>query len=120
MKNESVLADMHAKVNEMAAIINLDTFIEGEKNSLKQIRSYFRINKWAYRHYHSQEKFMHFRISQNGALSDKDVFHQPDSISQFIKKGDKVVGLVSVREPTSCTLQACILMHSSSVSTCCR
>lgn len=93
MKNESVLADMHAKVNEMAAIINLDTFIEGEKNSLKQIRSYYRINKWAYRHYHSQEKFMHFRISQNGTLSDKDVFHQPDSISQFIKKGDKVVEL---------------------------
>ena len=77
----------------MAAIIDLDTFIEGEKNSLQQIRSYYRINEWAYKRFHSQDKFMHFRISQNGTFSDKDVYHQPESISKFINKGDKVVEL---------------------------
>ena len=55
------MADMHAKVNAMAAIIDLDVFIEGEKNSLQQIRSYYRINEWAYKHFHSQDGFMHFR-----------------------------------------------------------
>lgn len=87
------MADMHAKVNAMAAIIDLDVFIEGEKNSLQQIRSYYRINEWAYKHFHSQDGFMHFRISQNGQFTDKDVYHQPDSISKFIQKGDKVVEL---------------------------
>lgn len=90
---ERCVTNMQAKVNAMAAILNLDVFIEGEKNSLQQIRSYYRINEWAYKHYHSQDGFMHFRISQNGRFSDKDVYHQPDSISKLVKKGDKVVEL---------------------------
>ena len=93
MNKETSMADMQAKVKAMAEIINLNTFIEGEKNSLRQIRSYYRINEWAYKRFHSQDGFMHFRISQNGLYSDKDVFHQPDSISRFIRKGDRVVEL---------------------------
>lgn len=87
------MAAMRAKVNALAEIIDLNTFLEGEKNSLRQIRSYYRINEWAYKRFHSQDGFMHFRISQNGCYSDKDVFHQPDSISKFIRKGSRVVEL---------------------------
>jgi sterol 24-C-methyltransferase len=36
---------------------------------------------------------MHFRISKNGCFSDEDIYHQPDSISEFIKDGDTVIEL---------------------------
>lgn len=84
---------LHAKIDEMSKFINLKKFIEGKKNSIDQIRSYFKINHWAYRHYHSQDGFMHFRISKNGCFTDEDIYHQPDSISEFIKDGDTVIEL---------------------------
>lgn len=84
---------LHAKIDEMSRYINLKKFMEGEKNSLDQIRSYFKINHWAYRHYHSKDGFMHFRISKNGCFTDEDIYHQPDSISEFIKDGDTVIEL---------------------------
>ena len=84
---------LHEKVDEMGRFINLERFIDGEKNSLKQIRSYFRINHWAYRRFHSQDGFMHFRISPNGYFTDEDVYFQPDSVSTFIKPGDVVIEL---------------------------
>lgn len=84
---------LHAKMKAMEKFLNLDKFTQGEKNSLEQIRSYFKINDWAYRHYHSQDGFMHFRISPNGCFTDEDVYYQPDVVSQFIKPGDVVMEL---------------------------
>ena len=84
---------LHAKMQEMERLINLDKFTQGEKNSLKQIRSYYKINEWAYKHYHSQDGFMHFRISSNGCFTDEDIYYQPDTISAYIKPGDVVMEL---------------------------
>ena len=84
---------LHAKVEAMSKFLNLDKFIQGEKNSLEQIRSYFKINDWAYRHYHSQDGFMHFRISSSGCFTDEDVYYQPDTVSNYIKDGDVVMEL---------------------------
>lgn len=84
---------LHAKIEALSKFLNLDKFIDGEKNSLEQIRSYFKVNDWAYRHYHSQDGFMHFRISSNGCFTDEDVYYQPDSVSKFIKPGDVVMEL---------------------------
>jgi sterol 24-C-methyltransferase len=84
---------LHAKVEAMGKFLNLDKFIQGEKNSLEQIRSYFKVNDWAYRHFHSQDGFMHFRISSSGCFTDEDVYYQPDSVSKFIKAGDVVMEL---------------------------
>lgn len=85
--------NLHVKVRAMEKFLNLDKFIEGEKNSLEQIRSYFKINDWAYRHFHSQDGFMHFRISSSGCFTDEDVYYQPDVVSEFIKAGDVVMEL---------------------------
>ncbi len=82
---------LHAKIDEMAKFLNLDKFIEGDKNSIKQIQSYYRINHWAYRRFHSQDGFMHFRISSNGCFTDEDVYYQPESVSKYIKPGDVVI-----------------------------
>lgn len=84
---------LHAKMEAMEKFINLDKFIQGEKNSLEQIRSYFRINDWAYRHYHSQDGFMHFRISSSGSFTEEDIYYQPDVVSTYIKPGDVVMEL---------------------------
>ncbi|MBR4810189.1 MAG: class I SAM-dependent methyltransferase [Bacteroidaceae bacterium] len=85
--------NLHVKVETMEKFLNFDKFIQGEKNSLEQIRSYFRINDWAYRHFHSQDGFMHFRISSSGCFTDEDVYYQPDVVSDFIKAGDVVMEL---------------------------
>lgn len=39
---------LHAKIDQMARFLNLDKYIEGEKNSLQEIQSYFKVNKWAH------------------------------------------------------------------------
>jgi len=77
----------------MAKFIDLEKLIAGEKNSLDQIRSYFKINHWAYKHYHSQDGFMHFRISMNGTFTDEDIYHQPDVVAEYIKDGDLMLEL---------------------------
>lgn len=84
---------LHAKIDAMAKFLNLKKITQGEKNSLEQIRSYFKINDWAYRHFHSQDGFMHFRISSSGCFTDEDVYYQPDCVSKFIKPNDVVMEL---------------------------
>ena len=84
---------LHSKIASMSRFLDLDKYLSGEKNSLEQIRSYYKINEWAYRHFHSQDGFMHFRISLNGCFTDEDVYHQPDAVSRFIKAGDHVMEL---------------------------
>lgn len=84
---------IHSKIDAMSKFLNLKKYIEGDKNTLDMIRSYYRINHWAYRHYHSQDGFMHFRISKNGCFTDEDVYQQPDSVSELIKDGDFILEL---------------------------
>ena len=84
---------LHSKVDAMSKFIDLEKLIKGEKNSLEQIRSYFKVNHWAYKRFHSQDGFMHFRISKNGTFTDEDVYHQPDAIAEYIKDGDLVLEL---------------------------
>lgn len=93
MNKRYSIYQLHSKVDAMAKFIDLEKLIAGEKNSLDQIRSYFKINHWAYKHYHSQDGFMHFRISMNGTFTDEDIYHQPDVVAEYIKDGDFVLEL---------------------------
>ena len=77
----------------MSKFIDLEKVINGEKNSLEQIRHYFKVSHWAYKLFHSQDGFMHFRISKNGTFTDEDIYHQPDAIAEYIKEGDVVLEL---------------------------
>lgn len=84
---------LHQKIDDLSKVVDLKKIIEGEKNSNDLIRAYYRINHWAYRHYHSQDGFMHFRISKNGVITDEDIYHQSDAVYEHIKDGDHVVEL---------------------------
>ena len=87
------LYKLHSKIDEMSKFLNLNKYIEGEKNSIDQIRSYFKINHWAYRRFHSHEGFMHFRKSKNGCMTDEDSYFQPDRVSDYIKSNNTVLEL---------------------------
>ena len=84
---------IHFKVDAMSKFIDLEKLIKGEKNSLAQIRNYFRVSHWAYKLFHSQDGFMHFRISKNGVFTNEDIYHLPDVIADYIKDGDTVLEL---------------------------
>jgi sterol 24-C-methyltransferase len=84
---------IHSKVDRMSKFIDLEKLINGEKNSLAQIRNYFKVSHWAYKVFHSQDGFMHFRISKSGTFTDEDIYHQPDAIADHIKDGDLVLEL---------------------------
>jgi ubiquinone/menaquinone biosynthesis C-methylase UbiE len=73
-------------------LYDLDRFIKID-NTPDQIKKYYRINNWAYHHFHSLDGFMHFRMSKNGCFNDDDIYYQPDSISEYIKPGNVVMEL---------------------------
>lgn len=70
---------LHAKIDAMSKFLNLDKIIEGEKNSHAQIRSYYRINHWAFRFFHSQDGFMHFRVSTKASSPTRMSITSPTS-----------------------------------------
>lgn len=85
--------NIHRRVKWLRKLIDVNRFIDGEKNSAEEIISYFRINDWAYRHFHSQDGFMHFRVSPNGTYADDDVYYQPDTVAKYIHDGSRVLEL---------------------------
>ncbi|MBR5372113.1 MAG: methyltransferase domain-containing protein [Oscillospiraceae bacterium] len=93
MNEKYSLYNLHARVKYLQSLLDLDKITDGEKNSTEEIVSYFKINEWAYRRFHSQDGFMHFRISKNGAFADEDVYYQPDTVAKHIHDGDRVVEL---------------------------
>ena len=93
MNKEYYIDRIHSKVDAMSKFIDLEKLIKGEKNSLAQIRNYFRVSHWAYKIFHSQDGFMHFRISRSGVFTNEDIYHQPDTIAGYIKNGDMVLEL---------------------------
>lgn len=92
MRKEYAIYRLRAKMDEMASLTDLNKFIEKE-DSLDDVRAYYRINHWAYRRYHSQDGFMHFRVSKNGVMTDDDIYLQPDKVASFIKPGATVLEL---------------------------
>lgn len=93
MENIDNFQQVHAKIDKMSKYLNLEKYVQGDKNSLKQIRSYYRINGWAYKYFHSKEGFEHFGVSLNGKYSDKDFYYQPNTVSKHIQKGNLVLEL---------------------------
>ncbi len=85
--------NIRRRVRWLRTLLDLNRFIDGEKNSTEEIMEYFKVNDWAYRHYHSQDGFMHFRISQNGTFADEDVYYQPDTVAKYIHDGSRVLEL---------------------------
>lgn len=91
-KNYS-LNNLHRRVRWLESFLDLDKITKGEKNSTEEIISYFKINDWAYRHYHSQDGFMHFRISKSGVMTDDDIYYQPDKVAEYIHDGYRIMEL---------------------------
>ena len=86
-------SELKKKLERIEKFLNIGKIVDGEKNSPRAIRAYYRINGFAYRKFHSDRGFMHFRVSPNGKMEENDIFYQPDTVSGYIKPGAKVVEL---------------------------
>ena len=89
------MSELCDKVQYLDSLLDTERIISGDKNSAKDIKSYFKINRLAYRRFHSREGFMHFRVSADGAFSDSDIHYQPDAVSAYIPRYARVLELGS-------------------------
>ncbi|MBR4979624.1 MAG: class I SAM-dependent methyltransferase [Clostridia bacterium] len=90
MNTESVL---EKKVKRIESLLDISKIIDREANSAKDIRKYFRVNHLAYKMFHSDMGFMHFRVTKGDKISSEDILYQPNVISSYIGKGATVVEL---------------------------
>lgn len=93
MNQDDSIIQLHAKIDEMSEFLNLEKMVKGDKNSLKQVRTYYRLSGWAYKHFHSKEGFVHFGISQGDVYSSKDLYYMANTVSKYLKTGDTVLEL---------------------------
>ena len=81
------------KVARIESLIDVGPIVTGDHNSPKTIRTYYRINHFAYKLFHSDRGFMHFRVTKGEKPAPEDIFYQPDVISTYIASGARVVEL---------------------------
>ena len=86
-------SELQKKIERIESLCNVEKIIKKGGNSPKEIKRYYRINGAAYRKFHSDKGFMHFRISQGDSIEENDVYYQPDLIAGFIKDGMTVLEL---------------------------
>ena len=89
------MSELCEKMNYLETMLDTERIISGGRNSARELQSYFRINRFAYRRFHSREGFMHFRVSKNGAFSDDDIYYQPETVSGYIPPHARVLELGS-------------------------
>ena len=92
---------IHFKVDAMSKFIDLEKLIKGEKNSLAQIRNYFRVSHWAYKLFHSQDGFMHQRME---SLPMRISIISPMSLLIISKMATQCWSLAADKAPISCIL----------------
>ena len=90
MKKKSKLQN---KVEKIESLLDVSKIVKDDANSIKNIKKYYGINYLAYRMFHSEKGFMHFRVTKGNAFNDNDVLYQPNMVSSYIPKNAKVVEL---------------------------
>lgn len=86
-------SELENKLERVKKFVNIDKLINGDKNSPAAIRAYYRINGAAYRRFHSDRGFMHFRVSKGDKIEENDIFYQPDTVMRHIPKSARVLEL---------------------------
>ena len=93
MNSENNIDTIEKKIHYMEEMIDLDSFITGDKNSKEEIASYYKTNHLAYQWFHNKKGFMHFHVSKSGTFSEEDAYYQSNIVSKYIKPGYKVLEL---------------------------
>ena len=86
-------SNLRKKILRMESFLDLDKYSKEDKASAKDVEEYYNVTDFAFRKYHSEYGFMHFHISKSGTFSPEDAFYQPNTVSGFIKPGNKVLEL---------------------------
>lgn len=85
--------NLYEKVRYLDTLTDTEKLIRGDRNKKSSIRAYYRLNHALYRRHHSQEGFMHFRVTEGGLDPEGDIRYQANTAARFIKDGDRVLEL---------------------------
>lgn len=87
---------LERRLNDIREIINIENLLK-ERNTEEIVKSYYKINKLAYRVFHNSKGYLHMGISSDGKYSHSDLEVPLLKIEQLIKddKAGKVLELAS-------------------------
>jgi ubiquinone/menaquinone biosynthesis C-methylase UbiE len=90
------MKELERKLNDISEIINIENLLK-ERNTEEIVKSYYKINKLAYRVFHNSKGYLHMGISSDGKYSHSDLEIPLLEIEQLIKddKAEKVLELAS-------------------------
>lgn len=88
--------EIDKRLKDISKIIDID-YLLNEQNTEEIVKSYYRINKLAYRVFHNKKGYLHMGISSNGKYSNNDLEVPLLEIEKYIKEGkvEKVLELAS-------------------------
>ncbi|MBO4251891.1 MAG: methyltransferase domain-containing protein [Clostridia bacterium] len=86
-------SELENKLERVKKFVKIEKIIDGDKNSPRAIRAYYRINGAAYRRFHSDRGFMHFRVSKGDKIEEDDIFYQPDTVMRYMPQNARVLEL---------------------------
>lgn len=72
-------------LNQLKEFINCDWYFNNDIS----INKYYKINKKAYRLFHSKNGFMHMSISFDDKMHKEGEFYQPNTVESYIKENTK-------------------------------
>ena len=74
-----------SKLEKIKKFIDCNWFLENNVS----IKKYYKVNKKAYRFFHSKRGFMHMKISFNGKMQDCGDEYQPNTVMKYINEKTK-------------------------------
>ncbi|MBP7820348.1 MAG: methyltransferase domain-containing protein [Candidatus Methanofastidiosum sp.] len=88
--------EIDKRLKDISKIIDID-YLLNEQNTEEIVKSYYKINKLAYRVFHNKEGYLHMGISSSGKYSNNDLEVPLLEIEKYIKEGkvEKVLELAS-------------------------
>lgn len=88
--------EIEKRLQDISRIIDID-YLLNEQNTEEIVKSYYQINKIAYRVFHNSKGYLHMGISSNGKYSNSDLEIPLLEIDKLIKedKSQKILELAS-------------------------
>lgn len=82
------MKEVERRLNDISGIINIENLLK-ERNTKEIVKSYYKINKLAYRVFHNRKGYLHMGITNNGKYSHSDL-EVPLLEIEALVHGDKI------------------------------
>jgi len=90
------MLSLEDKIKRIDKVFGIDK-VKSKKVDTEAIKRYYRINRFAYKIFHSWEGFVHMGISRDGVFKKEDLYEQPKFVEKYLKDldGGKVLELAA-------------------------